>query len=123
MVTAIAPGDANLTITYTTPPGASTSARVSVTVPVPIVVLPASSSLYVSQSVPFAVTLALRPELDESVTWSISPRVGGIDQSGLYTAPASIASRQKVTVTATSVADSTKFASAQVWILPLPKKR
>ena len=49
-----------------------------------------------------------------AVTWSISPNVGTISQSGQYTAPPSIASAQPVTVTATSVADPTRSATAIV---------
>ena len=48
------------------------------------------------------------------MTWSISPSVGAITSTGLYTAPAAIASAQTVTVTATSVADPTRSASASI---------
>jgi hypothetical protein len=58
------------------------------------------------------------PDVDPTVTWSISPQLGSIDQTGLYSAPSSVASWQGVTVTATSVADPTKSASAQVWVFP-----
>jgi hypothetical protein len=44
--------------------------------------------------------------------------VGSISAGGLYTAPASITAAQTVTVTATSVADSTKTASAAVSLAP-----
>jgi len=41
------------------------------------------------------------------MTWSINPAgVGTMSASGLYTAPATIATEQTVTVTATSVADT-----------------
>ena len=53
-----------------------------------------------------------------NVTWSLSPIVGSITPAGLYTAPASIASTQTVTVTATSVADPTKSATATVTLNP-----
>jgi hypothetical protein len=54
-----------------------------------------------------------------SVVWAVSPGgVGTIDNTGLYTAPSSITSPQIVTVTATSVADSTQTASASVWLSP-----
>ena len=123
VVTAVAPGRASITITYAPPSGKSISAQVAVSVPVPIVLLPTTSSLYASQSEPFAVTVAISPELSESVTWSISPQLGSIDETGRYTAPASVASRQRVTVTATSAADPTKFANAEVWILPNQRNR
>jgi hypothetical protein len=47
-----------------------------------------------------------------AVTWSISPLTGSISNSGLYTAPASIASTQTITVSAKSAADPTKTATA-----------
>jgi hypothetical protein len=48
------------------------------------------------------------------VIWSLSPNVGTISSSGLYTAPASISVQQLVTATATSVGDPSKSASAAV---------
>jgi hypothetical protein len=50
--------------------------------------------------------------------WSISPLIGSISLSGLYTAPASVVSPQTVTVRATSVADPTKLATAPVVVTP-----
>ena len=120
-VTAVAPGNANITITYTAPSGKVLSAKVPATVPVPIVVLPKTSSVYPSQSEELAVTLAINPDLDQSVEWSLSPQLGHIDENGIYTAPDSVASRQKVIVKARCVADPTKSASAEVWILPRQK--
>ncbi len=75
----------------------------------------------VSEAQRFVGAMALSPDVDQSVTWSISPQLGSIDQAGLYTAPAAVESRLKVTVAATSVADPTKSASAQVWIVPSQK--
>ena len=61
------------------------------------------------------------------VSWSVSGAAGGgatvgvIDASGLYTAPTILPSPNTVTVTATSVADTTKSATASVTILnPAP---
>ncbi|MGA2883531.1 MAG: hypothetical protein ABSG13_31725 [Bryobacteraceae bacterium] len=52
------------------------------------------------------------------MTWTLSPQVGTIN-NGVYEAPAIIASQQTVTVTATSVADSTKTASATISLQPI----
>src|SRR5882762_3700537 len=62
------------------------------------------------------------------VSWSINPQVGVITRAasagvvissgGLYTAPATIISAQNVTVTATSLADTTKTATAVVALTP-----
>jgi hypothetical protein len=54
-----------------------------------------------------------------ALTWSINPVVGTISSAGLYTAPANISASQSVTVTAQSVADPTKSASAGVTIAPV----
>ena len=52
------------------------------------------------------------------VTWSISPVIGTISATGLYTAPNPINTTQTVTVTATSVGDPTKSASANITLAP-----
>jgi N-acetylneuraminic acid mutarotase len=52
------------------------------------------------------------------VTWSISPNVGSIDATGLYTAPSSITTQQTVTVTATSQVDPTRTGTATVTLVP-----
>ena len=74
-----------------------------------------SVSLTASQTQLF--TASVSGATNTAVTWSISPNVGSIS-SGLYTAPSSITSSQTVTVTATSAADSTKWASATVTLMP-----
>ena len=54
-----------------------------------------------------------------AVTWSRSPAVGTIDSTtGLYAAPASVASSTTVTITATSQADSTKQGFAALTVTP-----
>ena len=85
---------------------------VTVTVPVSVSVSPANATLSASQSQQFTATVT--GSSNTAVTWSLSPAVGTISSSGLYTAPGVIASAQTVTVTATSVADATKSASATV---------
>ncbi len=53
-----------------------------------------------------------------SVTWSLSSATGTISSTGLYTAPSSVSTQQTVTVRATSVADTTKYATATVVVNP-----
>jgi YD repeat-containing protein len=48
----------------------------------------------------------------------VSPSLGTISSTGLYTAPASLPTEQPVIVTATSVADPTKIGSVTVTLLP-----
>jgi hypothetical protein len=69
-----------------------------------------------SQAQQFTSSIALNP--NAAVNWSISPSTGTIGNTGLYTAPASVGSQQTVTVTATSVADPTKSASATITLNP-----
>ena len=73
---------------------------------------PSTVSLGAGQSQQFNATVT--GSLNQSVTWSISPAVGTISATGLYTAPAVLTSNQVVTVTATSVADITRFGTATV---------
>jgi hypothetical protein len=48
------------------------------------------------------------------VSWSIKPLIGNISSTGVYTAPVSVDTAKTVTVTATSLADPSKSASATV---------
>src|SRR5208283_5056266 len=53
-----------------------------------------------------------------AVTWTMSPtNAGTISASGLYTAPASVPAQQTVTITAASVFDPTKTASATITLV------
>jgi parallel beta-helix repeat protein len=84
--------------------------------PVNVTVTPATVTLTQSQPQSFSATVTNTG--NTAVTWSLSPLVGSITAAGLYTAPASIASPQTVTVKATSVADPTKSATATVTLNP-----
>lgn len=86
------------------------------TIPVSVTVTPGSVSLSPSQTQMFSATVT--GTTSTAVTWSLSPAVGSISATGLYTAPATVASSQTVTVTATSVADPSKAASASVALAP-----
>jgi len=116
--TSVAPGKANVIVRYGNSSIGAVSLRIPAFVPRPITVVPAESSLSVSQMREFTAQLAMDPDLEQSVRWSIDPPVGSIDDRGLYTAPSSLAARLRVTVTATSVADPIKAGSGVVWILP-----
>ena len=108
-VTATATSQANPTI--------SGSATVTLMPTVAVSVSPSSATLYGGQSQSFSATVTNTS--NTAVTWSISPTgTGSINSSGNYTAPASITTQQVVTVTATSQADTTKSASATVYLLP-----
>jgi hypothetical protein len=92
----------------------SASAAISLK-PVTVTLTPSSASLTISQSQQFTATVT--GTANSGVTWSLSSAVGTVSSSGVYTAPASIASPQTVTVTTTSVADSSKTATAVITLL------
>jgi subtilisin family serine protease len=80
-----------------------------------ISISPGSATLSASQSQQF--TANVLGTFNSGVTWSLNPPIGSLS-NGLYTAPSIIGSPTAVTVTATSVADSSKSASAIVNLLP-----
>jgi hypothetical protein len=111
-VTAVAPGRTSITIRYV-----GATIQVPAEVPQPVWIVPSAAALCASGSEQFYAHIAMPPEADRSVTWSLTPRLGSIDSKGLYTAPYSIPSSQRVTVTAASGADPTKTVSATVRLL------
>ncbi len=93
----------------------SASAGISLAPPVSVSLNLGTATLTSSGTQMF--TASVTGTTNTAVTWTLSPAVGTLS-AGLYTAPASIPSGQTVTVTATSVADSTRSASASVALLP-----
>jgi len=89
---------------------------VSVLTPVAIAVNPAAATLSANQTQQLTATVT-GGSGNTAVNWSLSPNLGTIGATGLYTAPASIATQQLITVTATSAADATKSASASMRLL------
>jgi RHS repeat-associated protein len=82
-----------------------------------VAINPVSVTLYNSQSQQFTATPL--STCYSYVTWSLSPNgLGTLTSSGLYTAPSSIITQQKVTITATVVGDSTKSGSVNVTLMP-----
>lgn len=64
-------------------------------------------------------TASVTGSTNTSVTWQMSPAVGTLSASGLYTAPTGITQSQALTITATSVADTTKKAYSTVTLSPV----
>ncbi len=92
------------------------TATITLYPPVSVAVSPATATLYQGQTQQLTAVVANNP--NTAVVWSLSPAVGTITASGLYTAPASVITAQTVTATATSVADPTKSASAVLTLSP-----
>ena len=91
-----------------------------------VTVSPASVTVQTGGAQPFAAIVS-PGGANQAVTWSVSgtgcngANCGTISSVGMYTAPASVPNPAIVTVTATSVTDSTKSGSAMVAIaLPTP---
>ena len=81
-----------------------------------VTVTPAAATLAANQTQQFTAAVT-GGSGNTAVTWSVSPNVGTVSTTGLYTAPATIGAQQTVTVTATSGADGTKSASAVVTLI------
>ncbi|MBZ5613017.1 MAG: Ig-like domain-containing protein [Acidobacteriia bacterium] len=68
-------------------------------------------------------TATVTGHTNTSVTWSLSTcslgACGTLSSTGLYTAPSSVASAADVSVTVTSQADSSKYSSATVHLVPV----
>jgi hypothetical protein len=105
-----------VTVTATSMADTTKSASATITlnppVTISVTVAPASVSLGAAGQQQFTATVS--GASNTAVTWTLSPLVGTLSASGLYTAPSSISSAQTVTVTATSMADTTKSASATI---------
>ena len=97
------------------PPPTPTPSAVGVTV------TPATASLLLGNTQAF--TPNVTGASDTTVTWSVNGVAGGtsltgtISANGVYTAPQILPASTTVTVTAQSVADATKQASATIAIL------
>ncbi len=109
----------SVTVTATSQANTAVSASATVTLmpTISISVSPSTATLYGGQSQTFSATVTNTS--NTAVTWSISPAgTGSIDSSGNYTAPTSVTTQLVVTVTVTSQADTTKSATATIYLLP-----
>jgi N-acetylneuraminic acid mutarotase len=120
----IVPGLATVTVTATSVADPTKSASATLTIldaPVDITLASVPAAVYVGESVLFRATV--EHATNREVTWSLSgagcdgAACGTIGDTGLYTAPEIVPGLATVMVTATSVADPTKSASATVTVL------
>jgi hypothetical protein len=94
---------------------------IPVTVNPPIAVVPNQYQLYPSQQQQFFANVNPVLNLGAAVTWSLSPAIGNIDATGVYTAPGIFDPSNNFTaITATSVVDSTQSGTAYMSLLPQP---
>jgi hypothetical protein len=83
--------------------------------PASISLSPSKASLSPAQTLQFIPTET--GTSSDAVTWTVSPAIGSISSSGVYTAPGSVASSRNVIVTATSASDPLMTATAEVAVL------
>ena len=115
--TIAAPQNVTVTATSMANPTQTAAAILTLVPLVAIAVSPLSVSL-TSAAAPQQFSVSVTNTGNTAVTWSISPQVGSISSSGLYTPPATVSSQQTVTVTAASVAQSSQFATANIALFP-----
>lgn len=114
------PGITQVTVTATSQadPNETASAVVTLAQPVSVSVTPASPSVVLGTSLPF--TASVTGTSNQNVTWSVNGIAGGtatlgtINAQGVFTAPDQLPTAVTETITATSVADTSKSGSAQV---------
>ncbi len=110
-----------VTVTATSSADATVSGTAKITLTanpvVSINITPATATLTSGQTQQFSASVSNATV--NTVTWSITPATGSIDQTGLYMAPAVISVSSKVTVTATAAADTSKSATATITLSPV----
>jgi Fe-S cluster assembly iron-binding protein IscA len=117
-----APAQVTVLATSVADPTKSGSAAITVALPVSVSVSPTAAQVAAGTQEQFTATVLNTS--NTAVTWSLAgggcsgPACGTISTSGLYTAPSAVPSPAQVSVTATSVADSTKSSTATVTVIP-----
>jgi hypothetical protein len=105
-----------VTVTATSNAAPTQTGTTTVTVPaLTISVSPTAANVPIGLTQQF--TTAVTGSTNTAVVWSLFSGTGGVNASGLYTAPGATGS---AVVRATSVADPTKFADAAVTIVAAP---
>jgi len=103
-------------------PNSYRTATVSIVPPLAVSVAPATAEVVAGSDYQFTATVS--GSTNQSVTWSVTGKgcsgvaCGTITSTGFYGAPGSVPTPDQVTVTASSVADTSKSGSATVTILP-----
>src|ERR1700730_14535247 len=104
-------GSAGNTGTGSTVPPSASVTSVSVTC--------SPSTIQSGQTSQCTSSVAGTGNFSATVSWNVTGSVAGsVDKNGLYTAPATVSSSTQVTITATSIQDSTKSGSSTVVVNP-----
>jgi hypothetical protein len=112
-----APSPATVTVTAVSvaDPSKSGSATVTITPPVSVSVSPAVATVFAGNTQQFSA--GVQGTSNTSVTWQMilsGTEIGSISNSGLYTAPTTVSAPTIVVISATSVVDPTKSATATI---------
>jgi len=116
------PNTVTVTAVSMADPTKSASAAVTLTSSVAVGISPPSASVVVRNSQLFLASVT--NAVNVAVTWEVNGIPGGDASTigsigaGVYIAPSGVPSPNTVTITAVSIADPSKFASATVTILP-----
>ena len=122
------PASSTITITAVAQADTTKSASATVTLlalPISVTVSPTMATVQVLLTQAFTATLQNDLQ-SKGVTWDVNGTIGGnntvgiVSTAGLYTAPANVPSPAIVTVTARSIADTTRSAAATVTVVPAP---
>jgi hypothetical protein len=105
-----------LTATSVADPSKSATSVITLQPTLHVWVAPFGVTLRASQSQQYRA--AIIGAQDNSVVWTIQPALGTITPGGLYTAPASIATRQVITLTAVSNIDHFSNTSIAIFLAP-----
>ena len=115
------PASVQVTATSHADPTKSATASVTIASDINVAIAPGSAGVELGATLGFHATITSRGHPDTAIRWSVSgptcpASCGAVDASGNYTAPAILPSGTSVTLTAQSVADSSKNSSAAIAI-------
>ncbi|HYL63931.1 MAG TPA: hypothetical protein VE077_15035 [Candidatus Methylomirabilis sp.] len=115
------PAVVNVTATSQADSTKSATAQITITSDIALTLAPSSASVELGAAQAFHATVASAGHPDTSVRWNLGGATcptgcGTVDSAGNYTAPAILPSPTSATLTAQSVADPSKQATAQITI-------
>ena len=115
-------GSVQVTATSQADATRSASAQITVTSDIVVAITPGSASVNLGAVQSLHASLSSSGHPDTAMKWMLSGAAcpsacGSLDASGNYTAPAILPSSPSVTVTAQSVADATRQASAEITLV------
>ena len=108
--------DGHITIAFRPDRGYAVINAIQILAANAVEVLPHDPALGAGQIMQFSTNIT--GQSGQEVTWTINPSLGTISSTGVYTAPASVATATQVTITATSVDNPSVRGSSTVSLIP-----